>query len=87
MLLVLKNFLLVKIRNVFVKKKKMFLYEGFVCCYMIFIFFVIICDFIVWFFLKYCFSVVSDSILIRDNVNYIYFDYLVFNFYGNFIYF
>lgn len=27
-------------------KKKMFIYEGFVCCYMIFIFIVIICEFI-----------------------------------------
>lgn len=81
-----KNSLSVKTRNALVKKK-MFSYEGLACCHMTSTSIATTCDFIVCFFLKYCFSAVSDSILIRDNVNYIYFDYPVFNFHGNFIYF
>lgn len=46
-------------------KKKMFSYEGLACCHMTSTSIATTCDFIVWFFLKYCFSAVSDSILIR----------------------
>lgn len=41
-----KEFFVSENKECFCKKKKMFIYEGFVCCYMIFIFIVIICEFI-----------------------------------------